>query len=114
VCYLAARTGAPVIPIGIEGAYESLPRERKLPKRGNVTARVGRPLKFPGSPRDGKIPKQIVREFRESLFAEICRLAGQENVLAEMTERGSTPSRSAPAEAQPEPTPPTDPLPAAD
>jgi 1-acyl-sn-glycerol-3-phosphate acyltransferase len=98
VCYLAARTGAPVIPIGIEGAYESLPRDRKLPKRGNVTARVGLPLKFPNSPRDGKIPKEIVREFRDSLFAEICRLAGQENILAEMTERGSTRSRVSPTD----------------
>ena len=114
VCYLAARTGAPVIPIGIQGAYESLPRDRKLPKRGNVTARVGPPLKFPGSPREGNIPKQIVREFRDNLFAEICRLAGQDDVLAKMTERASTPSRSAPTGAQPEATPPPDPLPAAD
>ena len=79
-----------------------------------MTARVGPPLKFPGSPRDGNIPKQAIREFRDSLFAEVCRLAGQEDVLAEMTGHASIPSRSVPTDAQPEGTPPTDPLPASD
>jgi len=114
VCYLAARTGAPVIPIGIRGAYESLPRDRKLPKRGKVTVRVGSPLSFPGSPRDGNIPKQDVREFRDRLFAEICRLAGQEDALAEMTGRASARSRSTSADARPEDPAPNAPLPAAD
>jgi len=86
ICYLAARTGAPVIPVGIQGAFESLPRSQKMPKRGAVTVRVGFPICFPGAPRDDKIPKPTVREFRDRLFAEVCRLAGQEGLLAELTE----------------------------
>jgi 1-acyl-sn-glycerol-3-phosphate acyltransferase len=81
VCYLAARTGAPVVPIGIRGAFESLPRDRKLPKRGAVTVRVGPPRTFPASPRDDNIPKKLIREFRDTLFADVCRLAGQEDLL---------------------------------
>jgi 1-acyl-sn-glycerol-3-phosphate acyltransferase len=80
-CYLAARSGAPVIPVGIRGAFESLPRSRKLPKRGTVTLQVGRPRTFPGSPREDGLPKPVLREFRDTLFAEVCRLAGREEEL---------------------------------
>jgi 1-acyl-sn-glycerol-3-phosphate acyltransferase len=113
VCHLAARTGAPVIPIGIRGAFESLPRDRRLPKRGTVTVRVGLPLRYPGSPRDD-ISKQTLREFRDTLFAEVCRLAGQEDVLAELTGRAPIPPRSVPADPPAKDAAPTDPLPAAD
>jgi len=78
VCYLAARSGAPVIPVGIRGAFESLPRSRRLPKRGRIRLEVGKPLRFPESPRDDPPPMSSVREFRDRLFAEVCRLAGQQ------------------------------------
>jgi len=78
VCYLAARSGAPVIPVGIRGAFESLPRSRRLPKRGRIVLEVGKPLRFPESPRDDPPPMSSVRGFRDRLFAEVCRLAGQE------------------------------------
>ena len=77
VCYLAARSGVPVIPAGIRGAFESLPRSRRLPKRGRVTVTVGEPLTFPQSPREGTPSRKDVREFRDRLFAEVSHLAGQ-------------------------------------
>lgn len=82
VCYLAAKSGAPVIPVGIRGAFESLPRSRHLPSRGRVRLEVGRPLRFPESPRDDPPPRSSVREFRDLLFAEVCRLAGQQGTVS--------------------------------
>jgi 1-acyl-sn-glycerol-3-phosphate acyltransferase len=92
VCYLAAKSGAPVIPVGIRGAFESLPRSRRLPRRGRVRVEVGRPLRFPDSPRDDPPPRSDVREFRDRLFAEVCRLAGRERSLS----RSLVPERESP------------------
>ena len=42
---LAARmAGVPLIPCGVEGAYEAWPRHRRWPRRGPVTVRFGPPL----------------------------------------------------------------------
>lgn len=77
VCHIAARSGVPVIPLGIRGAFESLPRSRRFPKPGEIRITVGRPRRFPGSPHASTPDKRIVREFRDQLFREVCRLAGQ-------------------------------------
>jgi 1-acyl-sn-glycerol-3-phosphate acyltransferase len=45
VAVLALRTGAPIVPVGVTGAYERWPRGQKLPHPGGrVTARVGSPF----------------------------------------------------------------------
>ncbi len=74
VVYLAARTGAPVLPVGLAGPYEILPRHRRWPRRGRVVARVGLPLRFAGSP-EARPSRQAVRAFREALFRAVASLA---------------------------------------
>jgi 1-acyl-sn-glycerol-3-phosphate acyltransferase len=76
--YMAAQTGAPVVPIGIRGAYESLNRRRRFPRPSRVTLVVGRPMVFPGSPCEKPSGRELV-EFRNRLDREIRRLAGQEH-----------------------------------
>lgn len=45
IALLAIRTGAPVVPIGIEGADRVWPKGRKLPRfGGHITMRVGAPI----------------------------------------------------------------------
>ena len=45
IALLAIRTGAPVIPIGIEGADRVWPKGRKLPRLGgHITIRIGAPI----------------------------------------------------------------------
>jgi 1-acyl-sn-glycerol-3-phosphate acyltransferase len=43
---IAAKTGAPVVPVRITGSYEAFPRGRALPRRAKVTATVGPPIVF--------------------------------------------------------------------
>jgi len=43
---LALRSGAPVIPMVILGGYEALAGGRKIPRRGPLTVRIGKPLIF--------------------------------------------------------------------
>jgi len=73
VAYIAARTGVPVIPVGIRGARESLPRERRWPRRGRIEIHVGAPLRFAGDPEDVR----ALARFRDRVRDEVVRLCGQ-------------------------------------
>lgn len=44
---LALRTGAPLVPAGIVGAYEAYGRHHRFPRPRPVTVRFGAPLDFP-------------------------------------------------------------------
>ena len=75
IAWFATVTGVPVVPIGIVGAYESLPKHSKFPKRGTITIRCGRPMRYPNP---GPAPNHretiaFVKEVRK----EVARLIGQ-------------------------------------
>ena len=78
VCYIAARSGAPVLPLGVRGAFESLPRHRRFPKPVKVTVHVGEPVWLEGAPYEGPIPEEASRQFMDRIFQDICRLSGRE------------------------------------
>jgi 1-acyl-sn-glycerol-3-phosphate acyltransferase len=42
--WMALATGAPLVPVGIRGAAESLPRGRVIPKRTRVRVAIGEPV----------------------------------------------------------------------
>lgn len=42
--FLAVKSGAPVIPMAIVGSYECWPRQRKTPRPGRITVRIGAPV----------------------------------------------------------------------
>ncbi len=76
--WIAARSGAPVVPVGIRGSFESLPRHRRLPRPVRVTVHVGKPIVYPDTPCPGPPSPERSQAFQERVFAEISRLAGQE------------------------------------
>ena len=51
VAFLAARTGAPIVPIGIFGSERAMPKGAKFPKPIGVTLSIGEPLLEP-APRE--------------------------------------------------------------
>ncbi len=75
--HIAARSGVPLLPLGIRGGFESLPIPRRFPRHVRVTIHVGEPLVYPGAPFDDPRPIDDVRGFVEQLFSEIARLTGQ-------------------------------------
>ena len=80
VGWIAALSGAPVVPCALRGDYEALPRHRKLPRRHAVELVIGEPLHLPGSPVDQPSPAEV-HAFTREVAAAIAALAGQEEHL---------------------------------
>jgi 1-acyl-sn-glycerol-3-phosphate acyltransferase len=70
--FLAARTGAPIIPVGIGGSERVMPRGSKLIRPRRVVLVVGPPIVPP--PSDGRVPRRVVRELTDTTRAELQRL----------------------------------------
>jgi len=74
---MAAWLGVPVIPVRLDGLFEVLPVGRRWPRRGSVTVRFGRPMRFPASASHQEITRAVeeavrslrVREQREARTA---------------------------------------------
>lgn len=71
---MAVEVGCPVVPTGLIGTAEVLPKDAKMPKRHRVTVRFGEPRYVPESARDD--PRQL-RVFTDELMRDIAELTGQ-------------------------------------
>jgi 1-acyl-sn-glycerol-3-phosphate acyltransferase len=77
VARIAARSGAPVMPIGIRGSFTSLPRSRRIPRPVRVRIHVGAPIMFPQAPWDGSPTPVAVQAFLGILVSEVGALSGE-------------------------------------
>jgi 1-acyl-sn-glycerol-3-phosphate acyltransferase len=71
---LAART--PVLPIGIIGTYDILPKGKYIPKFKRATLNIGKPMYFDRY-FNKKITKKLLREITDKIMKEIARLSNQ-------------------------------------
>lgn len=71
--YIATRTGAPIVPVGIGGSAQAMPRGSKLLRPVKVHLVIGPPLE-PERPEGGRASRRAVKELTERLRAEIQRL----------------------------------------
>ncbi len=60
---LAVRSGAAILPVAIEGAFQAWPRWRKFPGRGRIRVRYGAPIR----------PAEFVGRDERELLAEVER-----------------------------------------
>lgn len=77
VARIAARSGVPVMPAGIRGGFESLPRSRRIPRPVRVSVHIARPVVYPDSPRESIPPRSEIAQFNDLLYRKIGRLAGR-------------------------------------
>lgn len=81
VGWLALKSGAPIVPVGVEGTQKVLPVGAKIPKIVPVTVRFGQPidplkLEFPGEPlAENSRARRVVAD---AVITEIQKLSGQE------------------------------------
>jgi 1-acyl-sn-glycerol-3-phosphate acyltransferase len=80
VARLALAAGVPVIPVGLVGTEDVMPKDAKLPRltgRIKVDVKVGKPLDFSryaGKERD----RVVLRAIADEIMYEIMQLSGQE------------------------------------
>ena len=61
--WIAAKTGAAIVPIGIAGTEALLPEGAKIPKRGPVGVVVHPPIQMP----EGRVPRSKLTEITTDL-----------------------------------------------
>ncbi len=71
--FLAARTGAPMVPIGIWGTEDAMPKGKRLPRRTRVRMVVGEALEPPPRSERGRVPRHQVRELNDELQRRLQR-----------------------------------------
>jgi 1-acyl-sn-glycerol-3-phosphate acyltransferase len=71
VAVLALATGSPVVPVGISGTFEALPRKTRLIKPVKVRLKFGAPLSYP---KERHPSSERVKAVKEEIMAEIKRL----------------------------------------
>lgn len=71
--YIALRTGAPIVPVGIGGSARAMPRGSKLLRPAKVHVVVGPPL-HPERSESGRTSRRAVRELTDRLRTELQRL----------------------------------------
>ncbi len=72
--FLASRTGAPIVPVGIGGTEGAMPKGSRLPKPVKVVVVAGEPIYPPVRTPGGHVPRRQVRELTAELRDEIQRL----------------------------------------
>lgn len=80
VARMALKAGCPVVPIGLTGTDQVMPKDRKMPRlSGKVIVRFGEPMSLPeGSEHD----PMAARAFVDDLMYRIMSMSGQEYVDA--------------------------------
>jgi 1-acyl-sn-glycerol-3-phosphate acyltransferase len=71
--YLAAKSGAPILPIGLDGLVDLLPRLRQG-RRATVTARIGRPFGPFSANGRGPAHRQQLEEIGNEMMRHIAEL----------------------------------------
>lgn len=72
--FVAARTGSPIVPVGIGGSEQAMPKGARGFKRVKVVMVVGPPLQPPERHEGARIGRSRVAQLTQRLHAELQRL----------------------------------------
>jgi 1-acyl-sn-glycerol-3-phosphate acyltransferase len=65
--FLSARTGAPIVPVGIGGSDLAMPKGSRVPRPMRIQVVVGEPLAAPPRTTGGRVPRSTVHATTEAL-----------------------------------------------
>jgi 1-acyl-sn-glycerol-3-phosphate acyltransferase len=69
--FLSARTGAPIVPIGIGGSDLAMPKGSAIPKPYTIQIVIGPPIPAPPRTQGGRVSRSAVRAATEALVPEL-------------------------------------------
>jgi len=81
--FLAARTGAKVVPIGIAGTEAAMPPGSRFPRRGRCAVVVGEPMDPPDTGGGGRLSMSQRKAYTEALRANLQRVFDEAQAEAE-------------------------------
>ena len=81
--FLAARTGAPIVPVGIGGTAEAMPKGSKMIRPVKVHVVVGELLPAPPRSERGRVPRHQVHDLTEQLRHELQRVYDEARLRAD-------------------------------
>ncbi len=76
VARLALQSKVPVIPIGLKGTFEIMPKGKYIPKAKKAIMNIGKPIYFTNY-YNKKINKKMLRDVTTKIMKEIARLSKQ-------------------------------------
>jgi 1-acyl-sn-glycerol-3-phosphate acyltransferase len=71
VAFLAARTGAIVVPVGIGGSASVMPKGKRLPRPRHIHLIVGTPITPPARTGSGRVARSAIHQVTEELTASL-------------------------------------------
>ncbi len=71
VAFLAARTGATVIPVGIAGSSSVMPKGKRVPRPQHIHLVVGEPIAAPEGTGSGRVSRSRIHQLTEELTVSI-------------------------------------------
>jgi 1-acyl-sn-glycerol-3-phosphate acyltransferase len=69
--YISARTGVPLVPVGIGGSDKAMPVGSKLIRPHKIILLVGKPIAPPPGDGSGRVRRRVVRELTERLRTSV-------------------------------------------
>ena len=72
--YLAAKTGVPIVPVGIGGSERALKKGERIPRPVKIHVVVGPPIRPPVNEAGGRTPRRVLHELTEQVQQEVQRL----------------------------------------
>ena len=76
VARLAHRARVPVLPVGVSGTFEILPRHRRWPRLAKCDIRIGTPMVFPEFAAT-RLPDERYRAITDEIMLRIAALTGE-------------------------------------
>jgi 1-acyl-sn-glycerol-3-phosphate acyltransferase len=80
--YVAARTGVPIVPVGIGGSADAMPVGAKFIKPHKIVLVVGEPIVPPTGDGTGRVKRRVIRELTAQLQQDIQALYDEAGRLA--------------------------------
>ena len=75
--FVAARTGATVVPVGVGGSEKAMPPGKKLPRPARIRIVIGEPILPPSAEGQGRVSRSAITAKSEELRAELERVYQQ-------------------------------------